>query len=101
MFYQSLNKIGECYLVDSCTHEIYAICVYNQVGKQVSVQKTGKKDAGWNNFRRQFWIAENNGKISRQKKTLCFVMYMIHMKKLLTKRSDECNFDNYPSEKSG
>lgn len=43
MFYQSLNKIGECYLVDSCTHEIYAICVYNQVGKQVSVQKTGKK----------------------------------------------------------
>lgn len=43
MFYQSLNKIGECYLVDSCTHEIYAICVYNQVGKQVSVQKTGIK----------------------------------------------------------
>lgn len=36
-----------------------------------------------------------------RKKTLCFVMYMIHMKKLLTKRSDECNFDNYPGEKSG
>lgn len=36
-----------------------------------------------------------------RKKILCFVMYMIYMKKLLIKRLDECNFDNYLSEKFG